>query len=167
MVSAFHSQQVCPCVYHLCPHNQKSLQYVLFRFSSAWISRCSCPGEAASLGKNGPQAPNWTRREASPHIHVGNSWGFVTWARTVKSLTLSLRATPVSRIPEMTQFIKVPDAPKLLQEAISANQDAHQLSRLGHNFSRQHTQAGRRSAADKQMLFPLLFSLNSRHNHDL
>lgn len=53
------------------------------------------------------------------------------------------------------------DTPKLPQEAISANQGAHQLSRLGLHFSRQHTQAGRRSAADKQMLFLLLFSLNS------
>ena len=53
------------------------------------------------------------------------------------------------------------DTPKLPQEAISANQGAHQLSRLGLHFSRRHTQAGRRSAADKQMLFLLLFSLNN------
>lgn len=53
------------------------------------------------------------------------------------------------------------DTPKLPQEAISANQGAHQLSRLGLHFSRQHTQARRRSVADKQMLFLLLFSLNS------
>lgn len=121
-----------------------------------------CPGKAHSLARNGSPRSRPGPEGRLTRVILERARDF--WLESGLSATLSSCQSQSSFCvldPWDDPVHHSTDTPKLSQEAISANQDAHQLSRLGHNFSRQHTRAGRRSAADKQMLLPLLFSLDS------
>lgn len=102
--------------------------------------------------------PNLHREGSWLCIHAGKSWGF--WTCLWSASHSESQSSATFRIPEMTQFITTLTPPSYRRKQFQLIKALISSLDWVSTFP-DSTQAGRRSAADKQMLFLLLFSLNS------